>query len=112
MSVRCTAKSDLELAQEKIRELKREIRELKDNSSILQENYILLLRDLGEYQVENAALKQKDLDEYAIIKRLPRDNAALRKMIKELTDCYFLHRNEGLMELMMKADRMLENDVK
>ena len=58
MSVRCTAKSDLELAQEKIRELKREIRELKHSGSIVYENYILLLRDLGEYQVENKEMRE------------------------------------------------------
>ena len=70
---------------------------------------ILTVKRLKE---ENAALKEKELDEYAIIKSLSRENAALRKMLSELTDCYFLHRNEGLMELMMRADRMLENDVK
>ena len=54
----CLAKSDLELAQEKIRELKREIRELKHSGSIVYENYILLLRDLGEYQVENKEMRE------------------------------------------------------
>ena len=56
--MRGLAKSDLELAQEKIRELKREIRELKHSGSILQENYILLLRDLGEYRVENKEMRE------------------------------------------------------
>lgn len=42
-----------------IKHLQRENAELKHSGSLLQENYILLLRDLGEYRVENAALRAK-----------------------------------------------------
>ncbi|MDP1580716.1 MAG: hypothetical protein Q8M02_10575 [Candidatus Didemnitutus sp.] len=30
-----------------------------------------------------------------------------RELLRELADCYFLRRSEGLLELMMRADRML-----
>jgi septation ring formation regulator EzrA len=55
--MRGVAKSDYELLQEKMRQLKRENAALKHDTSIVNENYILLLRDLGEYKAENAALK-------------------------------------------------------
>lgn len=87
MSVRCTAKSDLELAQEKIRELKREIRELKHSGSIVYENYILLLRDLGEYRAENKELRDA-LNTALGIEALDEENLKelikrCRKIIKE-----------------------------
>ena len=83
----CLAKSDFELAQEKIRELKREIRELKHSGSIVYENYILLLRDLGEYRAENKELRDA-LNTALGIEALDEENLKelikrCRKIIKE-----------------------------
>jgi len=43
---------------------------------------------------------------------LERENNDLREVLNKLTDCYFLHRCAGMLELMMQADRLRPLDMK
>jgi hypothetical protein len=43
---------------------------------------------------------------------LEKENNDLREVLTKLTDCYFLHRCEGMLELMMQADRLRPLDMK
>jgi hypothetical protein len=40
------------------------------------------------------------------------ENNDLREVLNKLTDSYFLHRCEGMLELMMRADRLRPLDMK
>jgi hypothetical protein len=40
------------------------------------------------------------------------ENKDLREVLTKLTDSYFLHRCEGMLELMMRADRLIPLDMK
>jgi hypothetical protein len=40
------------------------------------------------------------------------ENNDLREVLNKLTDSYFLHRCEGMLELMMQADRLRPLDMK
>jgi hypothetical protein len=40
------------------------------------------------------------------------ENNDLREVLTKLTDSYFLHRCEGMLELMMRADRLRPLDMK
>ena len=40
------------------------------------------------------------------------ENKDLREVLTKLTDSYFLHRCEGMLELMMQADRLRPLDMK
>ena len=43
---------------------------------------------------------------------LERENNDLREVLNKLTDSYFLHGCEGMLELMMQADRLRPLDMK
>jgi hypothetical protein len=42
---------------------------------------------------------------------LEKENNDLREVLTKLTDCYFMHRCEGMLELMMQADRLRPLDM-
>jgi hypothetical protein len=47
----------------------------------------------------------------ALGRDLERENNDLREVLTKLTDSYFLHRCEGMLELMMQADRLRPLDM-